>query len=39
LAGVAKRWGAGDLADELGDDQRPEAGLAQQLRRDLLHAR
>src|SRR5215218_10387040 len=26
---------AGDLADELGRGQRPEAGLAQQLRRDL----
>jgi len=26
---------AGDLADELGGDQRPEPGLGQQLRRDL----
>lgn len=28
--------GAGDLADEVGGDQRPEPGLAEQLRRDLL---
>ena len=27
--------GAGDLADELGRGQRPEAGLGEQLRRDL----
>ena len=35
LASVAKRLGAGDLADELGRGQRPEAGLGEQLRRDL----
>ena len=35
LASVAKRCGAGDLADELGGGQRPEAGLGEQLRRDL----
>jgi hypothetical protein len=29
--------GAGDLADELGGDQRPESGLGEQLRRDLPH--
>ena len=34
--GVAgKAAGAGDLADELGRRQRPEAGLGEQLRRDL----
>ena len=33
VAGEAGR--AGDLADELGRGQRPEAGLAEQLRRDL----
>ena len=35
LASVAKRCGAGDLADELGGGQRPEAGLGEQVRRDL----
>src|SRR4051812_43645426 len=31
--------GAGDLADELGGDQRPEPGLCEQLRRELRHER
>ena len=35
LASVAKRCGAGDLADELGRGQRPETGLGEQVRRDL----
>jgi hypothetical protein len=32
----SKALRAGDFADELGGDQRPEAGLVEQLRRDLL---
>ena len=35
LASLAKRLRAGDLADQLGRGQRPEAGLGEQLRRDL----
>ena len=35
LASLAKRCGAGDLADELGRGQRPEAGLGEQLGREL----
>ena len=35
LASVLKRCGAGDLADELGGGQRAEAGLGEQVRRDL----
>ena len=34
LGVVGEPGGAGDLADELGRGQRPEAGLGQQLRRD-----
>ena len=32
---AAEALGAGDLADELGGGQRPEAGLGEQLRREL----
>src|SRR5215211_55920 len=39
LGGRGEALGAGDLADELGRRQRPEAGLVKQLRRDLLHER
>jgi hypothetical protein len=39
LAGVAKRCPPGDLADELGRRQRPEARLVEELRRDLGDAR
>src|SRR5512132_15072 len=39
FAGVAKAPRAGDLADEVGGDQRPEAGFAEQLRRDVLDER
>ena len=35
LGVVSKAAGAGDFADELGGGQRPEAGLGEQLRRDL----
>ena len=35
LASEANRLGAGDLADELGRGQGPEAGLGEQVRRDL----
>ncbi len=35
LASAGEAAGAGDLADELGRGQRPEAGLGEQLRRDL----
>jgi hypothetical protein len=34
LAAVANRLAPGDLADELGGDQRPEPRLAEQLRRE-----
>ena len=35
MASEREAVGAGDLADELGGGQRPEAGLGEQLRRDL----
>jgi hypothetical protein len=35
LGRCGEALGAGDLADELGGGQRPEAGLVEQLRRDL----
>ena len=34
LRGRGEALGAGDLADELGRDQRPEPRLVEQLRRD-----
>ena len=36
LGRCREAFSAGDLADELGSDQRPEAGLGEQPRRDLL---
>jgi hypothetical protein len=39
LGGCGNALGAGDLAGELGGDQRPEPGLGEQPRRDLLDER